>query len=163
MTSVESVQAATVQGLPYLTKRKGMFSAFPYAAALAISVWMVWLGLDSAWSYQRSIDSRILGTILAALGIFLCVCGFLALWILLAEATQFQRNPAGSIVLERLWLPSLEAEHVNLVARLGCVYRLGAPGEACVPYVIVRAGPSFVPMALQLYELLDQQRSSNGN
>lgn len=151
---------STVERLPFLTKRATCYSAIPYALALMGSGSLVWLGVQLSWVLNRSTEIKVLGFILAAAGVLLALCCILVFWILLTEVTGFQTSDSGSIRLERSWLPAIATRSAEVLIRLGCVYRVAAPGEGCVRYVVVKAGGAFMPMALELYESLRRRSSS---
>jgi hypothetical protein len=138
--------------IDFRSKRLCSYSAIPYLASLAASIALIWLGADS-YAIATQTSWRIVTTIVAVCGVMLSFASILALWILISEVVEYQVQPDGSVVLDRIWLKPLDCvKQIGVVMKLGCVFR--APKGLCVRYVVLRADRKLVPMSAELYSRL---------
>lgn len=144
----------------FLTRRSSCYSAIPYVAAVFISGFLVWIGLKLAFFLDRSVDIQIIGIVLVSFGIVFAAVSLLILWILRFEVVAFQFDDVRALAFERQWGSVISGiQSVDLLLKLGCIFRVGAPDGGCVRYVILRTNRiAVLPMALDLYESLLREK-----
>lgn len=140
--------------MDHKSKRLSLYSSMLYVLAFCVSVAITWLSVDT-FIVARQSSMKIAGLVVAILCVALGLACLLILWILVAEAIEFEVRQDGSILLHRLWLkPLSNVRQIRLLLRLGYVLRAdGSKGES-VHYVILWADRTVVPMPAEIYSRL---------